>query len=230
METEMAKLITLDQLRKSTASSVVNAERWLPAICQTLGRFDINTTARIGHFLPQLGHESLALARTKESFDYRHDRLAAQFNTRRIIRFTPAQALMYGRIDGKQRANQEMIGAIAYANRMGNGSIESREGFIYCGRGLIQLTGKNNYIAASKFFGVDFVANPELVEMSPWGALVAGWYWHVGNPTGKSLNLLADRGQVTAISEAINGGQVGLQARADMTRVALTVVKTLAIA
>lgn len=226
----MPNLITLDQLRKSTGATPANAARWLDAINQTLERFAINTPARIGHFLPQLGHESMGLARTKESFDYRADRLIPQFNTRRNERFTLSQTYKYGRVDGKQRANQEMIGAIAYANRLGNGSIESREGFIYCGRGLIQLTGKANYAAASKFFGVDFVAHPELVEMSPWGALVAGWFWHVGNSKGINLNTLADRGQVTLISQAINGGDNGLTARADLTRAALLVCASCAIA
>jgi len=216
-------MITIDQLRRATGATAADAARWLGAIDTTMRRFEINTPGRIAHFLPQIGHESGALAKSRESFNYSPDGLRNTFNSRRNERFTIALAQQLGRVPGQHKANEEQIGAIAYANRMGNGSIESREGFIYCGRGLGQLTGKDAYRRAGDYLGVDLVTHPELVEMSPWGALTFGWFWHIGNATGKSLNLLADLGDVDGISRAINGGNNGLLARRDLTRLALRV-------
>ncbi len=217
-------MLNLEKLRRATGATPENAARWIDAINLTLSRFEINTPARIAAFLAQCGHESAGLSRTRENFNYSPEGLCNTFNTRRVTRFTLAQAQKYGRVPGQHQANQEIIGSIAYASRMGNGSVESGDGFRYCGRGLGQLTGKDNYRAAGEALGFDYLENPELVEMSPHGALVFGWFWNQGNATGRSLNALADEGRVDNISRAINGGNNGLLARADMTRAALLAV------
>ena len=216
-------MLTLEQLQRATGATAANAARWIDALEDTMTRFDITTPQRIACFLAQIGHESNGLATCRENFNYSPEGLRNTFNTRRQERFTLSTAQKYGRVAGQHQANQEAIGSIAYANRMGNGDIESGEGFLYCGRGLGQLTGKNNYRAAGEALGVDFLTHPELVEMSPYGALVFGWHWDSGNATGRSLNELADEGDVDAISRAVNGGNNGLVARADLTDIALKV-------
>lgn len=216
-------MLNLEQVRRATGATAHDAARWLDAINETLVMFSITTPARIAAFLAQCGHESSGLSRTRENFNYSPEGLVNTFNSRRKQRFTLVMAQKYGRVPGQHPANQEMIASIAYADRMGNGPVESGDGFRYCGRGLGQLTGRDNYQNAGNALGVNFLEHPELVEMSPHGALTFGWHWHQGNVTGKSLNLLADCGNVDGISRAINGGNNGLVARADLTRVALKV-------
>jgi putative chitinase len=223
-------MVNLEQLMKATGATAANAARWIDALNATMERFEINTPARIACFLAQCGHESAGLSATRENFNYSPQALVITFNSRRRQRFTLALAEKYGRVPGHHQANQQMIGSIAYADRMGNGDVESGDGFKYCGRGLGQLTGKDNYRDAGKFLGVDFLEHPELVEMSPYGALTFGWHWHEGNSTGRTLNVLADEGDVDGISRAINGGNNGLVARQDLTAAAMKVFNSMAVA
>jgi putative chitinase len=102
----------------------------------------------------------------------------------------------------------ERIGNRAYGNRMGNGDEASGEGFLYRGRGLIQLTGKNQYIAFAAAINADVVKYPELLELPELAALSAGWFWHTND-----LNTLADLGYVEAMTRRINGGLNGLADR-----------------
>lgn len=220
-------MITIDQLRRATGADAANASRWLEAINTTMKRFDINTPARVAHFLPQLAVESNSLARTRENFNYSPDGLRNTFNTRRKERFSMALAYQLGRVAGHHRADEEAIANVAYGDRdeLGNRGMKSGDGFRYCGRGLIQLTGRANYERAGRELGYDYLEYPELVEMSPHGAIVAGWFWNQGNRTGKSLNELADRGAVVEISQAINGGNHAIVARQELTSMAMRVFR-----
>lgn len=220
-------MITVDQLRRATGADQANASRWLDAINSTMVRFEINTPQRVAHFLPQLAHESMSLARTRENFNYSPDGLRNTFNSRRKERFSLALAYQLGRVAGHHRANEEAIANIAYGDReeLGNRGQKSGDGYKYCGRGLIQLTGRANYERAGRDLGYDYLEYPELVEMSPHGALIAGWFWNQGNRTGKSLNALADAGDVVGISQAINGGTNGIVARQELTHLAMRVFR-----
>jgi len=91
---------------------------------------------------------------------------------------------------------------------MGNGDEASGEGWKYRGRGLKQLTGKDNYTAFSKAIGTDFVADPDLLLQPVNAALSAGWFWSANN-----LNALADNGDVPGMTKRINGGTIGLEQR-----------------
>jgi putative chitinase len=97
---------------------------------------------------------------------------------------------------------------------MGNGDEDSGEGFLYRGRGLIQLTGKANYQACSEALGVDLVSDPDLVSTPMYAALSAGWFWSTHH-----LNNIAE--DIVAVTKKINGGTIGLDDRVARTQRAL---------
>ena len=116
--------------------------------------------------------------------------------------------------------NPKKIADKVYANRMGNGTVESQEGSKYIGRGLKQLTGKYNYTLISKDFGVDFVSNPELLEEPLWASLSAGWFWDENN-----LNPIADSLDFVLLTKKINGGTIGLEDRLKRYKQNLEILK-----
>lgn len=215
-------MITADQLAEAVRCPLPLATRWLDPLKAAMALYDISTPKRIAAFLAQLAHESAHLSRLSESFNYTPEAILLTFNTPTYIRFTREQAQRYGRT-ADHPADQKMIASIAYANRMGNRNVDSGDGYTFRGRGPIQLTGRKNYRVCGKAIGHDLEANPALLERSDIGALSAAWFWAEGNPTGKSLNALADAGEVIAISKAINGGTNGLKERVAMTAGALKV-------
>jgi len=166
-------------------------------------------------FLAQVLHESLNLTKMVESLNYSAERLMVVPGFKG--RFTLAQANHYGRTDAHP-ANQEGIACIAYAYRNGNGGPVSRDGWRFRGRGPLQITGRANYTKCGTALGLDLLKNPELLEQPDLGCLAAAWFWDQGNPTGRSLNILADQGKLTAVRHAVNGGDNGLMECMDITR------------
>jgi putative chitinase len=104
--------------------------------------------------------------------------------------------------------NPEKIANRVYGGRMGNGTEETGDGWLYHGRGLIQLTGKDNYTLAGDALGMDFVHSPDYVLVPKYAALTAGWYWNK-----RQLNKEADAKDYTAMTKKINGGTIGLDDR-----------------
>jgi putative chitinase len=104
--------------------------------------------------------------------------------------------------------NPQKIANKAYCDRMGNGPEDSGDGWKYRGKGLIQLTGKDNYTRFSDATGVDAVENPELLAEPEMAALSAGWFWSTNG-----LNALADAKDVPGMTRRINGGLHGLDDR-----------------
>jgi putative chitinase len=103
----------------------------------------------------------------------------------------------------------------AYEGRKDLGNTQRGDGKRFKGRGLIQLTGRFNYDAASKEFKTDFVADPDLVARFPWAALVSGWFW------GKNdINKFADKDDCRGVCKVVNGGTNGLDSRINLTRLA----------
>jgi putative chitinase len=192
------------------------AQLFIGPLNTAMARFQIVTPAQQAHFIAQVLHESRNLSCMVENLNYSAQALRSQWPSH----FTEAQAAQYGRT-ADHPAAPIMIANLAYANRMGNGDVESGDGHRYVGRGPIQLTGRDMYTRCGSFLGIDLAANPELLEKPVAGCLAAGWFWHVGNKLGHSLNALADAGEVDAISRAINGGNAGLAERAQLTRSAL---------
>jgi putative chitinase len=115
--------------------------------------------------------------------------------------------------------NPEKIANKVYADRMGNGDEASGDGFKYRGRGLIQLTGKDNYKACGDALNVDLVENPDLVSSPQYAALSAGWFWDKNK-----LNQFADANDMTTLTKRINGGTHGLDDRVARTQHAIDVL------
>jgi putative chitinase len=164
-------------------------------------KFQIDTPLRLAHFLAQCGHESGGFRLTKENLNYSAKGLMGIFK-----KYFPTEAL------ANQYARQpEKIANKVYGNRMGNGSEASGEGAKFCGRGYIQLTGKENYTAFGKSIGVDVCANPELVA-SQYALASAAWFF-----SKNGLHKIADEGAsdavVTKITKRVNGGTIGLPDR-----------------
>lgn len=99
------------------------------------------------------------------------------------------------------------------ADRLGNTPEADGDGQLYRGRGLIQVTGRYNYLKCSAaLFGDDrLLREPQLLEQPEWAAQSAGWYWWM-----KELNTLADQGQFNLITRRINGGLNGLKDRLEL--------------
>lgn len=182
----------------------------LKAACALHG---IDTPERTAHFLAQCAHESANFTRFTENLNYSADGLASTWPNRfRDVNGKPsAKALALHR-------KPELIANAVYANRIGNGDEASGDGWRYRGRGMIQLTGRANYLEASQEIYSDdrLVHDPDEVLKPDTSALVAAWFWSKNN-----LNDLADKGDVRGITKRINGGYNGLAHREELTKKAL---------
>lgn len=175
----------------------VNAARWGDALAAAAKRWGIITNIRQAHWLAQLLHESRMLSVNEENLNYSVAGILATWSRKT---FPEDLARQYGRIDGTQRANPEAIANIAYANRMGNGSVKSGDGYRYRGRGPIQITGRDNYAACGEALGLDLLKYPDLLLIPANGAQSAGWFW-----AAAEANHWADSDDVEQVSAAING-------------------------
>ena len=179
-------------------ASAETADKWLPWLNKTMQKYAINTPRRQAMFLSQLAHESGNFRYTKENLNYSADALERVFK-----KYFPTRELAenYAR-------KPEKIANRVYANRMGNGDEESGDGWKYRGRGLIQLTGLNNYANYAMHADNEALTKPEIVEEPEYAADSAGWFWSVNR-----LNALADLGEVRSVTRRINGGYNGLADR-----------------
>jgi putative chitinase len=209
-KTQMIPL-TAEYLMAATGANRENAEKFLPFIQGACKAYDITTPLRVAGFLSQIGHESGGLAMLEENLNYKAETLMRVWPKRfPTLEF----AQQYAR-------NPQKIANSVYANRMGNGDEASGEGWKYRGRGLKQLTGKDNYRAFSKAIGTDFVASPDLLLEPVNAALSAGWFW-----SANGLNALADKGDVPGMTKRINGGTIGLEQRQALYTKAMAVSPT----
>lgn len=169
------------------------------ALNTVLPRYGITTPLRKAHFIAQIAHESGELKYRSENLNYSAKALRTVFGKY----FTDdAAAEAYAR-------QPEAIANKVYADRMGNGDEASGEGWRYRGRGLIQLTGKNNYEQCGNGIGKDLVSNPDaLTEAADTSVLAACWYWDT-----HKLNEYADQDDIKTITKKINGGYNGLDDR-----------------
>ncbi|WP_278495571.1 glycoside hydrolase family 19 protein [Pantoea vagans] len=196
-------MLTASSFQRATGVSDSLRDAWYPHIAASLSAFQISTPLRQAHFLAQTGHESAGFLKVEEGLNYSENALTAMFGKR----ITAEQARAYGR-NAMHPANQKMIASIIYANRNGNGDINSGDGYRYRGRGLIQITGKANYEALVKQLGADVVTNPDLLLGYRFAAMSAAAWWK-----NHGLNELADSDDVTRITRVINGGTNGLDDR-----------------
>jgi len=183
-------------------------EAWLEPLNDAFERFEINTPMRQACFIGQCAHESEHFKFLEENLNYKAESLVRTWPHR----FTPELA-------AECAHNPEKIANIAYADRMGNGPPSSGDGFAYRGRGLIQLTGKNNYTACGNALGLDLVSNPDFLATPQGAALSAGWFWYT-----QGLNELADANEMEIMTKRINGGTIGMENRLALMQQALEVL------
>jgi len=177
-----------------------NAEAWSKALNEVLPTYEINSTERIAAFLAQCGHESMGFTVLQENLNYSAEGLTKIFH-----KYFPTleSAQPYAR-------RPEMIANKVYANRMGNSTEESGEGYRYRGRGPIQLTGKSNYTECSDFLFQDdtLIKDPDMLLDPEYALHSACWFWWKN-----ALNNYADSADLVTMTKRINGGTIGLDDR-----------------
>jgi putative chitinase len=173
-------------------------DHWHKALAQLLPEYEINTPQRMAAFLAQCAHESGGFLAIKENLNYRAVSLRKTF-----AKYFPTDEL------AQQYANKpQAIANKVYANRMGNGDEASGDGYRYSGRGLIQLTGKDNYFWFASSINLTPEAASEYMETFEGAAQSACWFWETNN-----LNQWADAGDILTLTKRINGGTIGLADR-----------------
>lgn len=176
-------------------------EHWHKALSQLLPDYEINTPQRVAAFIAQCSHESGGFMVLKENLNYRAASLRKLFP-----KYFPDDAIAqrYASMPNKQEAIANRI----YANRMGNGPEESGDGYRYCGRGLIQLTGRQNYTWFAASLEITPEEATEYLGTFEGAAQSACWFWETNK-----LNQWADAGDIVTLTKRINGGTIGLEDR-----------------
>jgi putative chitinase len=184
-------MMTNEQLQQLGIDS-----KWLQPLEDTFEKYEINTLKRQAAFIGQCAHESGNFKVLQENLNYSAEGLMktwpSRFPTKEI-------ADQYARQPAK-------IAGKVYNGRLGNANEE--EAAKYLGRGLIQLTGKENYGNCGSGLGVDLLSDPDLLGTPEYAALSAGWFWNK-----KGLNSLADSSDIETMTKRINGGLIGLDDR-----------------
>ena len=180
------------------------AAQWLPHLSMAAHRYQIDANPRrMAAWLATIAHESARLTSVVENLNYSAMGLAQTWPAR------------YADMTGQPNALAQSIArkpatiaSLTYANRMGNGPSETGDGWIYRGRGLIQITGRDNYDRSGDALGLDLILNPERLEEPYYAALSAAEWWH-----RHGCNELADTGDMAAVTRKVNGGLTGLDDR-----------------
>jgi putative chitinase len=201
-------MITKEQLQsffEDTDEEIIDS--FVEPLNKAMEHFEINTPQRIAMFLAQVGHESGGLTATKENLNYRASQLLKVF-----------PKYFRDRDPAEYERKPEKIANLVYSNRMGNGDEDSGDGYKYRGRGLIQLTGHDNYNSFANSMGMGIDETVLYLEGPEGAAMSAAWFWN-----SRHLNAVADAGDVVKATKLINGGTIGLQERTDLYEEALEI-------
>jgi putative chitinase len=200
--------ITTQQLLQILPNARFVAGVFVPVLNAAMSQYQIVTRVRMAAFIAQVGHESAQLNRLTENLDY---------SAQALLRCWP------GRFDEARASTvahqPEKIANIAYASRMGNGPVESGDGWRYRGRGLIQVTGKASYRDCGTALKLNLLEQPGQLEEPGNAALSAGWFW-----AANRLNAQADLGDLKTITLCVNGGLNGYDERLALYGKALKVL------
>ena len=188
-----------EQQLKEIMPGCTDPATWVPALNEAMDRFDISSSERMAAFLAQIAHESGQLTRLSENLTY---------SAQRLMQVWPKRFPSMEKARQYER-NPEKLANNVYAKRLGNGDEASGDGWRYRGRGLIQLTGRDNYRAAAQGIDLPLEDDPDLLLQPGPAALSAAWFWK-----SHGLNELADASaDFSTITKRINGGTVGLNER-----------------
>lgn len=190
--------MTPAQLMAGTNCNGDRAARWAGPLTEAARFFGIDSAEQRAMFLAQCAHESMRFRRVIEDLDYSAARIVEVWPKR----FNAATAHKYA-------GRPEMLANFVYASRMGNGKAETGDGWRFRGRGLIQITGRDNYRAAGTALGLPLEAEPALASMTDNAARIAAWFF------AQRARCLDDAaaGNVREVTKRINGGVVGLDDR-----------------
>lgn len=179
---------------KTIIHNNVDYQEWYKLLLEYLPQFEIDTIERVSHFLANCAHESSDFKILQENLNYSKDRLLAVFPK------------YFNNSNSDKYANKPIaIASRIYANRMGNGAEESKEGWRFRGRGLIQLTGKNAYNSFSKYIGKPLEDTCNYLLTKEGALLGSLFFWKTTN-----INKIADTTDVQKVRRAVNGGLIGI--------------------
>lgn len=193
----ISDILTPEKLKRILISNS-NINDWYDSLIKILPDYEIDTEKRVSAFLAQTAHESANYTRLIENLNYSAKRLMEVWSKRFP---TMSIAKQYER-------NPQKLGNFTYANRMGNGPVESGDGYEYRGRGLIQITGKSNYESFGESIGISSKDAAEYMETFDGAVHSACWFWEVNK-----LNSYSDKGDIRNQTIKINGGTNGLSDR-----------------
>lgn len=191
------------QFRMAANISVDCAARWIQPITQAMKEFGITTTVQQAMFIAQVGHESASFALLGESFNYSINGLIATFGKR----LSADQASALGRKPCEVAVplnRQRAIANLVYSGRMGNKAVD--DGWKYRGRGLIQITGLDNYRACGTALKLDLISNPDQLLTDLNAVRSAAWFWQ-----SRNCGQYAD--DIQRVTQLINGGNNGINDR-----------------
>lgn len=201
-------MITVEILQKicpKTKKEVL--DRYALSIHEVAEYYDMyDNPKRAAAFLAQIAHESGGFNFVKENLNYSAKGLMTTFK-----KYFPTEAL------AKQYERKpEKIANRVYANRMSNGDEASGDGYKFCGRGLIQLTGRANYTKFAEDLGITLDETVAYLETPAGAVSSAGWFWD-----NNSLNRFCDKDDFITLTKRINGGTIGLADRQHHYEIAL---------
>jgi putative chitinase len=193
-------IITKEQLAQLIPGNPY-LDQWCNALNEILPDYGIDTPQRVAAFIAQCAHESGNFRALKENLNYRAETLRKLFS-----KYFPTDDLAraYASMPNKQEAIANRI----YASRMGNGDEQSGDGFRFCGRGLIQLTGRDNYTFFAGSLDIPVEEAAEYLQTFEGAVQSACWFWETNN-----LNQWADKDDILTLTKRINGGTIGLEDR-----------------
>jgi putative chitinase len=171
--------------------SPMQARAWADPLASAAARFDISTPVRQAAWVSQCAHESGGFVHVEENLFYTTPERIRAIWPSRVSSLADAARLI---------RNPQALANRVYSNRNGNGDEASGDGWAYRGRGLIQLTGRANYMAAESAIGAPYKAHPDLVAQPPHAAMTAAWFF-----SAAGCLALADASNVEGLTRAING-------------------------
>lgn len=198
---------------------------WVRVFTMELPAFEIDTPARVAAWVAQCGYESQSFNTFRESGSYGRKTKTATGNVsydlyseKRLQEIWPSK---FPTLESTQPYIQNPEGLLnyVYANELGNGDSASRDGTIYRGGGLIQITGRANYREVGNALGIKLEAMPKLIEQPNIAARTACYFWKIHD-----LNAAADAGDFPYITKKINGALTGEQERVVFYNLALSVL------